>query len=552
MKIAIAQHNYHVGNVTANTKKIIESIQIAKSKSADVVVLSELAVCGYPPQDLLEQKGFIELAQKAINDISLHAKGITVIVGAPSINNSEEGKRLYNSAYILQDQQIKTIVHKSLLPTYDIFDEYRYFEPNDVPETIDINGHTIAVTICEDIWDEQPVDQPFAQSRLYKKAPMKKLIANQPELIINIAASPFSYNQEEKRKDILRRNAYEYQIPLIYVNQTGANTDIIFDGASKVVNANGEIVMQLKRFEEDFQMVSLSRVKKMKPTIQKEDDSRVKQIYDALVLGVKDYFEKSGFKKAVLGLSGGIDSALVAAIAAEALGGENVHGLLMPSKFSSDHSVTDAEQLAKKLGMTYDIVPIKEIYTSISEAMQPVFPQDNTFDVTEENMQARSRGLLLMAYSNKYGNMLLNTSNKSEAAVGYSTLYGDTNGGLSPIGDVYKTDVYALCRLINEKDEVIPWNTINKPPSAELRPDQQDSDSLPEYDVLDRMLFEFIERKQSVDDIIKLGFNADDVKKVTRLVNMCEYKRFQFPPILRVSSKAFGLGRRYPIVAKYE
>lgn len=552
MKIAIAQHNYHVGNITANTQKIIDSIEMAKKQSADLIVFSELAVCGYPPQDLLEQKGFIELAQKAINNILLHTQNISVIVGAPSINNAEEGKRLYNSAYILENEQIKKIVHKSLLPTYDIFDEYRYFEPNDVPETIEIKGHTIAVTICEDLWDEQPVDQPFAQSRLYKKAPMKKLIANNPELIINIAASPFSYNQEEKRKDILKRNAYEYQLPLIYVNQTGANTDIVFDGASKVVNSNGEIVMQLNRFEDDFQMVSFQRIEKMKPSKLNDADSRIKQIHDALVLGIHDYFEKSGFQKAVLGLSGGIDSALVAALAAKALGGENVHGLLMPSKFSSDHSVKDAEQLAIKLGMTYNIVPIKDIYTSITDAMKPVFPENNEFNVTEENIQARARGLLLMAYSNKYGNMLLNTSNKSEAAVGYSTLYGDTNGGLSPIGDVYKTDVYELCRFINKKEEIIPWNTINKPPSAELRPDQQDSDSLPEYDLLDKILFEFIERKQSVDDIIKQGFNSNDVKKVTRLVNISEYKRFQFPPILRISSKAFGLGRRYPIVAKFE
>jgi NAD+ synthase (glutamine-hydrolysing) len=552
MKIAIAQHNYHVGNITANTKKIIDSIEKARKQSANLVVFSELAICGYPPQDLLEQKGFIELAQKAINNILLHTKGITAVIGAPSINNAEEGKRLYNSAYILENEQIKKIVHKSLLPTYDIFDEYRYFEPNDVPETIEVKGHTIAVTICEDLWDEQPVDQPFAQSRLYKKAPMKKLIANKPELIINIAASPFSYNQEEKRKDILRRNAYEYQLPLIYVNQTGANTDIIFDGASKVLNTNGEIVKQLNRFDEDFQIISMQRIEKMKPMKPLADDSRINQIHDALVLGIRDYFKKSGFQKAVLGLSGGIDSALVAALAAKALGGGNVHGLLMPSKFSSDHSINDAEQLAKKLGMTYDIVPIKDIYNAITKVMEPVFPENNQFDVTEENMQARSRGLLLMAYSNKYGNMLLNTSNKSEAAVGYSTLYGDTNGGLSPIGDVYKTDIYNLCRSINKEEEIIPWNTINKPPSAELRPDQQDSDSLPEYSVLDKILFEFIERKQSVDDIIKQGYKSDDVKKVTRLVNTSEYKRYQFPPVLRVSSKAFGPGRRYPIVAKFE
>lgn len=549
-KIAISQNNFHVGNIKENTEKIICQIGKSRKLKADLIVFSELAVCGYPPMDMLEQKAFIEQTQKAINNILLHTTGVTVIVGAPSLNHSSEGKKLYNSAYVLCDGQVKQIVHKTLLPTYDIFDEYRYFEPNQNPETVEIKGVTVAITICEDLWDEQPIEQPFAQSRLYKQAPLKKLVSSNPELIINIAASPFSHNQEEKRKEILKRNAYEYQTPLIYVNQVGANTDIIFDGASKVVNANGEVVMQLKRFEEDFQIVSMEKISKMEPIPYDETDTHIKQIHNALILGIKDYFAKTGFKKALLGLSGGIDSALVAALACDALGSENVHGLLMPSAFSSEHSISDAVELAENLKMSYDIVPIKDIYTSINGALEPIFPKDQ-FDVTEENIQARTRGLLLMAYTNKYGNMLLNTSNKSEAAVGYSTLYGDSSGGLSVIGDVYKTDVYAMCRYINRVKELIPNNTITKAPSAELRPNQQDSDSLPPYDILDRLLFEFIERKQSENEIVQLGFNAEDVQKIIRLVNLSEYKRFQFPPILRVSSKSFGQGRRFPIVAKY-
>jgi len=369
-------------------------------------------------------------------------------------------------------------------------------------------------------------------------------------LIVNIAASPFSYNQEQKRKGILKRNAHDYQIPLIYVNQVGANTDIIFDGASKVLNTNGEIIKQLKRFEEDFDIVTLGKIEKQGANLRNTSETRIQQIHNAVVLGIRDYFRKSGFAKALLGLSGGIDSAVVAALACEALGSKNVHGLLMPSEFSSDHSVSDAEILAVNLGMPHHTVAIKEIYNIVNSTLSPVFP-NNKFDVTEENIQARIRGLLMMAYSNKHGNMLLNTSNKSEAAVGYSTLYGDTNGGLSPIGDVYKSDVYAIARYINRDEAVIPAGSIEKPPSAELRPDQQDSDSLPDYDILDRMLFEFIERKQSVDDLIGMGFNKQDVLRVTHLVNINEYKRYQFPPILRVSSKAFGMGRRYPIVAKY-
>jgi NAD+ synthase (glutamine-hydrolysing) len=551
MKVAIAQNNYHVGNFESNTNKIVLQIKRAKEQGAQLIVFSELAVCGYPPLDLLEQQGFIEKAEKAINDILLHTTGITAIVGAPGINNSEEGKKLYNSAYVISNAKIEKVIHKTLLPTYDIFDEYRYFEPSEDNEVVEIEGTKVAITICEDLWDEQPIDQPFAQSRLYKHAPMRKLMAHSPEIIINIAASPFSHNQEYKRRDILRRNASTYNLPLIYVNQVGANTNIIFDGNSKVVNSRGEIVTQLKRFEEDFQFVETSVINQMKITDFNLDDTNIRQIHNALVLGISDYFTKTGFKKALLGLSGGIDSAVVAALACRALGAENVHGLLMPSEFSSDHSVNDAELLAQRLGMTYDIVPIKDIYTSTNNALAPVFPE-NTFDITEENIQARIRGMLLMAYSNKYGNMLLNTSNKSEAAVGYSTLYGDSNGGLSSIGDLYKKQVYALAEFINSEKEFIPYNTINKEPSAELRPDQQDSDSLPPYYVLDSILFEYIERKQSPKEVISMGFKRSDVEKIVRLVNISEHKRYQFPPILRVSSKSFGEGRRFPIVAKYD
>lgn len=550
MKVALAQINFHVGNIKSNVDKIIVAIEQARKLKTDLVVFSELAICGYPPMDLLEQKSFIEASQKGINDILVHTSDIVVIVGAPALNHSDDGKKLYNAAYVLSNGQIQQIVYKTLLPTYDIFDEYRYFEPNTTPEIVEIKGQRVALTICEDLWDDQPVDQPFAQSRLYRNAPMKKLVAGRPTVIINIAASPFSYNQESKRREILQRNAKYYGIPLVYVNQVGANTDVIFDGASKVVGSNGEVVMQMKRFEEDFQVISLGRIDKMQGLKFTDEVNRIENIHDALILGVRDYFAKSGFSKALLGLSGGIDSALVAALACQALGSTNVHGLLMPSEFSSQHSVDDAVALAENLGMTYDIVPIKAIYNSANEELAPLF-LGRGFDVTEENLQARIRGLLLMAYSNKFGNMLLNTSNKSEAAVGYSTLYGDSNGGLSVIGDVYKTDVYGLSRYINRNGEVIPENTITKAPSAELRPNQQDSDSLPPYDVLDRLLFEFIERKQSSNDLIHMGFSEADVQKVIRLVNMSEYKRFQFPPILRVSSKAFGQGRRFPIVAKY-
>ncbi len=549
MKIVLAQLNYHIGNFEFNAGKMIKSIDDAKQNGADLVVFSELAVCGYPPYDFLERKEFIQSCTDTIEQIAKACIGIAAIVGGPEINPEPQGKNLYNTGYFLEDGKIKQVVRKTLLPNYDVFDEYRYFQPNILFELIHLKGKKIALTICEDIWDDQPVANAFARDKLYTLSPMDKLMQQKPDFAINIAASPFSYTQVDIRRDIVRNKARQCKIPFIYVNQVGANTELIFDGNSMVVNGRGDITHQAKAFEEDrimLDMEVLSDAAVITPNTVKP----IQLIYDALVIGVRDYFAKMGFTKATLGLSGGIDSAVTVAIAAEALGKENVRVLLLPSQYSSDHSINDAVDLANNLSIQYDIVPIKEIFSSYNYLMSPVF-EGKEADVTEENIQARIRGTLLMALSNKFGHILLNTSNKSEAAVGYGTLYGDMNGGLSVLGDVYKTDVFKLARYINREVEIIPENTIVKPPSAELRPDQKDSDSLPDYDVLDAILFRYIEKNQSPSEIIEAGYDEAIVKKAVRLVNMNEYKRFQTAPTLRISSKAFGIGRRMPLVAKY-
>ena len=549
MKIALAQLNYHVANFGFNTEKIINAIKEAREQSAELVVFSELAVCGYPPYDFLERKEFVESCENMIKEISGHCNGIAAVVGAPSINPEAKGKNLFNSAYFLADGAIKAVTHKTLLPNYDVFDEYRYFEPNSKFELVEYNGKKIAVTVCEDLWDEQPVANSFARSKLYTKSPMEELMNFSPDFVVNIAASPFSYSQIDIRRQIVENKARKHNIPILYVNQVGANTDLVFDGNSMVVNSKGDVVLQMKGFEEDIQFVETAEVESIK-AIEFGEPDKIRNIQDALVLGVKDYFAKMGFKKATLGLSGGIDSAVTVVIAVMALGAENVRVLLLPSKYSSDHSIKDAVDLAENLGIQYDIVPIKDIVTAFDETLEPLF-KGLSPDVTEENIQARIRGTLLMALSNKFGHILLNTSNKSEAAVGYGTLYGDMNGGLSVLGDVYKTDVFALARYMNREKEVVPVNTIVKPPSAELRPDQKDSDSLPDYDVLDKVLYKYIELEQSPKEIIEAGFDEAVVNRAVRLVNMNEYKRYQTPPIIRVSSKAFGIGRRMPLVAKY-
>lgn len=552
MKIALAQLNYIVNHFEYNTGKMVNAIEQAKMSGADLIVFSELAVCGYPPLDLLEREDFISRCKTAIDELSAHCIGITAIVGAPSLNPNQKGKMLFNSAFVLREGAISSIHNKTLLPTYDVFDEYRYFEPNNEFSIITINGKKIAVTICEDLWDDQPVSSSFAKSRLYRTSPMEKLSVFKPELIINIAASPFSYNNEERRQKVFTDNVHRYGLPVIYVNQVGANAELIFDGGSMVVDRKGQILEALKSFEEDFRIIDTESLESIGTSeiTNISEDARVSKIYGAVVLGIRDYFHKMGFTKATLGLSGGIDSAVTLVMAADALSSENLRVLLMPSRYSSQHSIDDAVALAERLGVKYDLINIQEIFDGFNKGLSNLFSGMKE-DITEENLQARIRGNLLMALSNKFGHLLLNTSNKSEAAVGYGTLYGDMNGALSVLGDIYKTDVYGLARYINREREVIPINTIVKPPSAELRPDQKDSDSLPEYDLLDRILFSYIEEQKSPETIISEGFDRAIVLKAIRLVNINEYKRFQAPPILRVSSKAFGLGRRMPLVARW-
>lgn len=547
MRIALAQLNYHVGNFPGNSARIIDAIGKAKLEGADLVVFSELSVCGYYPNDLLERLEFISESLAAIEMIASFCNGITALVGGPSINPSPKGKMLFNSAFFLQDGTIKSIHSKTLLPTYDVFDEYRHFESNKEFNLIELKGCKIAITICEDLWFDQRVMNSFGRENLYATSPMEENCRQNPDLVINLSASPFSYHQEKLRKDILVENAVKYNVPIIYVNQVGAQTELIFDGGSVMVDKHGKVVKELAYFTEDFAVVDTSDQELNEVQPRKETSEH---IYQALVLGISDYFRKSGFRKATLGLSGGIDSALTLVLAVRALGAENVKVLLMPSRYSSDHSVSDAVALANKLGIEYETVPIHEIANEFEKSLASSF-HGLPYDLTEENIQARVRGTLLMAFSNKFGYIVLNTSNKSEAAVGYGTLYGDMNGGLSVLGDLYKTEVYQLAKYINKTEEIIPHNSIVKPPSAELRPDQKDSDSLPDYGLLDAILFQYIDQARSVQELIESGYDEAVVRKVATLVNRNEYKRFQAPPTLRVSSKAFGFGRKMPIVARY-
>lgn len=542
MRIALSQLNFHIGNFEDNSSKIITSIQHAKKESVSLILFPELAITGYPPRDFLEFNDFINRAEDALNEIALHCIDIVAIIGAPSKNQTGKGKPLFNSAWVLKDGKVDKLFHKTLLPTYDIFDEYRYFEPNKLFDLYEIQGRKFAITICEDLWNID--DNP-----MYYSDPMSELSALKPDIILNIAASPFHYNQSKIRLDVLKRNALKYKLPLFYVNHVGAQTELIFDGGSAVFNHKGEIVELLSYFEEDFKVIDIDNIDQYKP-VQEVQYQTIELIYKALVTGIRNYFGKLGFAKAILGLSGGIDSAVTVALAVDALGNENVDVLLLPSQFSSGHSITDSIELAENLGITYRTLHIEECYHSFDNTLAPFF-KGLLFGLAEENLQARIRGVLLMAFSNKFGYILLNTSNKSEAAVGYGTLYGDMNGGLSVLGDVYKNQVFELANYINRDKEIIPVNIINKPPSAELRPDQKDSDSLPDYDILDKILFHYIEERKGPREIRELGFNGEMVDRVLKMVNTNEHKRYQTPPILRVSSKAFGQGRRIPIVAKY-
>ncbi len=551
MNISVAQINYHVGNFELNSKLIIDAIHRAKKEGSDLVLFSELSLTGYPPHDLLEHKDFIESCNKYIDIIAAECTGISAIIGAPTINTGDTGKKLFNSAIVLSGGKISATINKGLLPTYDIFDEYRYFEPAKSFKTITIKNLRIAVTICEDLWDEQEFDPEFSPNRMYSISPMDELAGEKPDLILNLSASPFSANRNKMKNKVFKDKASKHKLPLIVCNQVGGNTELIFEGGSMVINSSGEIYDTLNLFEPDFRTYKLEDIKGTKSESDLREDNRIARIYDALVLGTGDYFSKMNFNSAILGLSGGIDSAVSLAIASEALGKERVRVLLLPSMYSSQHSIDDAIALADKLGIKWDIINIADSYYQTCRSLEPLF-SDKSEDVTEENIQARIRAVFLMAVSNKFGNILINTSNKSEAAVGYGTLYGDMAGGLSILGDVYKTDVYKLAEYINRHDEIIPGNTISKAPSAELKPGQRDSDSLPDYNILDSILYQYIELQKPLNEISGEGISHKLVLKVIGLINTNEYKRYQSPPILRISSKAFGLGRRMPLVARYQ
>ena len=544
MKIAIAQINVHIGNFAGNLTRIRKAIAKAKDQGADIIVFPELVIIGYPPRDFLEFNDFIQQAQASVKELLADAHEIAIVVGSVKPNPVIEGKDLFNAAFFLADGKIQAVQHKTLLPTYDIFDEYRYFEPASQWNVFDYKGKRIAMTVCEDIWNvgnENP---------LYTICPLDEMVDQKPDFILNISASPFTFTHADEREHVLKANVERYGLPIFYANMVGAQTEILFDGGSFVMSPDGSVYDELPYFEEVVRTYDLEKVINSQDAPGGQSRDKMRLIHDALIMGLRDYFGKLGFKRAILGLSGGIDSAVVAVLAARALGEDNVRCILMPSQFSSDHSVNDARQLAKNLGTQYDIIPIEKIFKEYETSLQPHFI-GTTFNVTEENIQARVRGMLLMAFSNKFGNILLNTSNKSEMAVGYGTLYGDMCGGLSVIGDLYKTEVFELARYMNKDGEVIPENTICKPPSAELRPDQKDSDSLPDYAILDEILFQYIEKQQGPKEIIAQGFEEALVQRILRLVNINEFKRYQTAPVLRISNKAFGMGRRLPIVAKY-
>ena len=558
MKISLAQQNYHIGNFESNTAKIIEGIKQAKADGADLVMFSELCVCGYPPRDFVEFSDFINKCYKAIDEIKEHADTIGVLIGSPARNPNIEGKDLFNAAFFLYEKQIKAEIHKTLLPTYDVFDEYRYFEPAFDWNIVEFKGKKLAITVCEDIWN-------LGDNPLYRVCPMDVLMRQGADVMLNISASPFDYTHHEDRKATIKLNVLKYKLPMFYCNTIGSQTEIVFDGGSLVFDKDGNLCKALPMFKEAYETVVLNDdgtidapiieeaaylpnseliIKEFNPSLNLD------MVHEALLLGIRDYFKKMGFTKAILGSSGGVDSALVLTLACEALGEENVRAVLMPSPYSSEHSVKDAEQLSKNLGNPYDILRIDSIYEDFLKTLKPVF-NDLPFSVAEENIQSRIRGNLLMAIANKFGYILLNTSNKSELATGYGTLYGDMAGGLSVLGDCYKTQIFALAKFINHDKEIIPDHILTKAPSAELRPNQKDSDSLPDYSILDTILYQYIERRLGPAEIKASGFDAATVDRTLKLVNTNEYKRNQFCPIIRISEKAFGVGRRVPIVGKY-
>jgi len=543
LRIAIAQLNFKIGDFESNTSKIADALFTAKNQGVDLVVFPEMSVSGYMPDDLLDYPSFVEKSEYSLELVAQSCQGIAAVVGGV-MRNPGKGRLLQNVCCFMQNGRIETVIPKTLLPTYDVFSESRYFEPATEQQVIPFKGVNIGIAICEDLWD-------LYNNFEYTKSPGEVLKNLGADLIINPSASPFHLGKDSHRNRVFSGQVNRFNLPVLYVNQVGVHTELIFDGSSRAVNNNGEIAIQLPDFESCIRTVEFGE----EGFIPGEgavsfDTDPLPQLYKGLVFSIRDYFEKMGFKKAIIGASGGIDSALVQTLAVHALGAENVLAVMMPSRYSSEGSVSDAQKLSVNLGNSCIELPIQDIHQAYENTLEPYF-KDLPEGLAEENLQARSRAVLLMGLSNKLGNILLNTSNKSEMAVGYSTLYGDLCGSLSVIGDVYKTQVYALANYINRNEEIIPFNIIEKEPSAELRPEQKDSDSLPPYPILDGILRMYIEEFKGADEIVIEGYDMHTVQRVLQLVNNSEYKRYQAPPILRVSAKAFGKGRNMPLVAKY-
>jgi NAD+ synthase/NAD+ synthase (glutamine-hydrolysing) len=545
VRIALGQINTTIADFAGNSAKIIDYAQRARSAGADLVMFPELSICGYPPRDLVERPWFVDHNRQAAEEIARKTEGITVIVGLVTPTRNGTGKSVLNSAAFLCGGKIAFIQSKRLLPTYDVFDEMRNFAPADSQQLFTVAGKPVALTICEDAWN----DKNFWDRRLYGIDPVEDLMRAGGTVLLNTSASPFYLCKRELRRDMLAAIARQYKVPVALVNQVGGNDSLVFDGSSLVLGPEGNVIAQAKSFEEDLIFFDSDT---LTGDVRDRDESEEGSAYAALVLGTRDYVRKCGFRRVVLGLSGGIDSALTACIAVDALGAENVMGIAMPSPYSSQGSVDDALALARNLSMQCEVIRIDEIFKAYTAGLHPIF-QDRPPDVAEENIQARIRGSLVMALSNKLGSMVLTTGNKSELGVGYCTLYGDMCGGLAVISDVPKTLVYRLSRYVNRDRERIPASTIEKPPSAELRPDQKDSDSLPPYDVLDTVLVDYVENNYSPQKIAdEHGYDPNLVRNIARLVDRSEYKRQQAAPGLKISEKAFGFGRRYPIAAKID
>jgi len=544
MKLGLAQTNTIVGDLRGNQRKILSAYRKLVDEGAELIVFPELVLTGYPPRDLLFKSRFVEDNLAAMEAIAAEIGDVPALVGYVARNPATRGRRLFNAAAWCERGKIRKTASKSLLPTYDVFDEDRYFESADGPLILNWKGWRFGITICEDIWTGSIVET----SRHYEKDPLATFEKADLDLIINLSASPWHYGKDSTRQAIVRSAALRTSKPVLYVNAVGGNDELVFDGHSMVMSGEGELRCGLPPFREATQVYDLDKAEnEVHPDFQRDS---LADIHDALVLGLRDYAHKSGFKKGLVGLSGGIDSALTAALAKEALGADNVIGISLPSAISSEHSKDDARKLAENLGISYHSLPIAKVVEASMSTLTTLFDGMEA-DVTEENIQARARGLLLMAVSNKFGALLLTTGNKSEIAVGYCTLYGDMAGGLAVISDLPKTRVYALSHWINREREIIPWNTIKKEPSAELRPDQRDEDSLPPYPILDAILKRYIEEGQSSAEIIEAGYQESIVRDMIRKVDLNEYKRKQAAPGLKITPLAFGVGRRIPIVQKY-